>query len=348
MRALQASDAMAQAKANGELGFTQVFENAAENPLETLGQFVESALPTIAATTAGVAAAPFTAGASLALPYAVHGIQASGSKRNEIYDHIKAMPQEQLNQAPEYQALLAKGLSSEQAREELASSLVEHGGEILAAGLSSAILNRLGGLGRIGQVGKGALGSTAGKFTSELLTEPADEVFQQYMGNSAIHDIDATHSLTDGLGEAAAGGLLFGAAGGAVAAADNAYRTPNEAQVQANNDQAIDDVVNVQSEPQQAPTEQTVQTKAQVNGNVLESVLGGSDTIVYPSLEMTADTVTFMWDDALYNARSGRYQGIIRIDGCQPFCVPIHLGCKCNMGSSSNGYFTSSECVGCK
>lgn len=274
MRALQASDAMAQAKANGELGFTQVFENAAENPLETLGQFVESALPTIAATTAGVAAAPFTAGTSLALPYAVHGIQASGSKRNEIYDRIKAMPQEQLNQSPEYQALLAKGLSSEEAREELASSLVEHGGEILAAGLSGAILNRLGGLGRIGQAGKGVLGSTAGKFTSELLTEPADEVFQQYVGNSAIHDIDSTHSLTDGLGEAAAGGLLFGAAGGAVAAADNAYRTPSATQAQTHNDQAIDDVVNEQSEPQQqAQTEQTVQTKAQVNGNVLESIL---------------------------------------------------------------------------
>lgn len=76
--------------------------------------------------------------------------------------------------------------------------------------------------------------------------------------------------------------------------------------------------------------------------------VGGSDTIVYPALELTADTVTFMWDDALYKARSGRYQGIIRIEGCQPFCVPLHLGCKCNIGSSENGYFTSSECLGCK
>lgn len=31
--------------------------------------------------------------------------------------------------------------------------------------------------------------------------------------------------------------------------------------------------------------------------------VGGSDTIVYPALELTADTVTFMWDDALYKAR---------------------------------------------
>lgn len=274
MRALQASDAMAQAKANGELGFTQFFANAAENPLETLGGFAESALPTIAAATAGVAVAPFTAGASLALPAIVGGVQGAGATRNDIYDHIKAMPQEQLNQSPEYQALLATGLSPEQARENLASSLIEHGGEVLATGLSSAALSQLGGLGRIGQAGKGVLGSTAGKFTSELLTEPTDEVFQQYMGNSAIHDIDQTHSLTDGLGEAAAGGVLFGATGGAVAAADNAYRTPSATQAQANNDQVIDDVVNEQSEPkQQAQTEQTTQPKSQVNGNVLESIL---------------------------------------------------------------------------
>ncbi|WP_045414392.1 hypothetical protein [Rodentibacter pneumotropicus] len=50
-------------------------------------------------------------------------------------------------------------------------------------------------------------------------------------------------------------------------------------------------------------------------GNVTEATIeitrvGGSDTIVYPSLEMTADKVTFMWDDALYKARSGRYQGL--------------------------------------
>ncbi|PJG83751.1 hypothetical protein [Caviibacterium pharyngocola] len=75
--------------------------------------------------------------------------------------------------------------------------------------------------------------------------------------------------------------------------------------------------------------------------------MGGRDTIIYPALEVTEDTVTFMWDNALYNARSGRYQGIIRIDGCKPFCVPLHLGCKCNMGSSEQGYFTSKECVGC-
>lgn len=75
--------------------------------------------------------------------------------------------------------------------------------------------------------------------------------------------------------------------------------------------------------------------------------VGGGDTIVYPTLELTQDTAVFMWDDAIYKARSGRYQGIIRIDGCKPFCVPIHIGCKCNMGGSENGYFVSQECLGC-
>ncbi|WP_218668652.1 MuF-C-terminal domain-containing protein, partial [Rodentibacter genomosp. 2] len=270
MRALRSADAMAKAKANGELGFTQFFSNAVENPLETIGQFTESALPTIGAAVVGTAAAPVTGGASLALPFVVGGVQGAGETRNEIYDHLMAMPESQLQQSPQYQALLSQGLTPQQARSQLAGSLIEHGGEVLATGLSSAALSQLGGLARIGQVGKGVLGSTAGKFASELITEPTDEVFQQFMGNKAINDIDPTHSLSDGLGEAAAGGLLFGAAGGAIAAADNAYRKPSEEQIQANSDQAVDDIAN-NTQPEPQPT----QPKSPVNGNVLESVLAG-------------------------------------------------------------------------
>lgn len=76
--------------------------------------------------------------------------------------------------------------------------------------------------------------------------------------------------------------------------------------------------------------------------------VGGHTTITYPAFEVTDSSVTFMWDEALYNARKGRYQGIIRMDGCKPICVPIHLDtCTCSMGSSENGYFTSSECLEC-
>lgn len=75
--------------------------------------------------------------------------------------------------------------------------------------------------------------------------------------------------------------------------------------------------------------------------------IGGKETIVYPALEITADEVTFMWDDAFYKSRQGRYQGIIRIEGCKPICVPLYLGCKCDIGNSINGYFTSTECLEC-
>lgn len=76
--------------------------------------------------------------------------------------------------------------------------------------------------------------------------------------------------------------------------------------------------------------------------------VGGDTTITYLAFDVTESSVTFMWDDALYNSRKGRYQGIIRIDGCKPICVPIHLDtCTCTMGSSENGYFTSSECLEC-
>ncbi|QLB21596.1 hypothetical protein A6B43_08690 [Vespertiliibacter pulmonis] len=78
LRQFIAARKMAEAKANGESGFTQFFANAAENPLETVGQFAESALPTVVATGAGVAAAPITGGASLALPFLVGGVQGAG------------------------------------------------------------------------------------------------------------------------------------------------------------------------------------------------------------------------------------------------------------------------------
>ncbi|QLB21595.1 hypothetical protein A6B43_08685 [Vespertiliibacter pulmonis] len=183
-----------------------------------------------------------------------------------------AMPEEQLSQNPQYQALLAKGLSPAHARTELASSFIEHGGEVLATGVSSAVLSGVGGLGRIGQVGKGMLGSTAGKFVSEAVTEPADEVFQQFMGNKAIHDIDPTHSLTDGLGEAAAGGLLFGVAGGGVAAADSAYRTSQQQAKQSEaSDDTIDEVISSTKTSEQA--NQPNQTTNTVQEQALEKVL---------------------------------------------------------------------------
>ncbi|PJG83755.1 LPD38 domain-containing protein [Caviibacterium pharyngocola] len=222
LRALKMAEASAQAKANGETGFTQFLENAWDNPIEALGQFAESALPTIASAVAGTAAAPFTGGASLTLPFMVGGVQGAGAARNDIFDYIMAMPEEQLSQAPQYQALLAQGMGKHQARTALASSLKEHGGEVLATGVSSAALNALGGLGRLGQAGRGVASSATGKFLSEAITEPVDEVFQTAMANKAIRDVDSTKSITDDLGEAAAAGLLFGAAGGAIAGVDQA------------------------------------------------------------------------------------------------------------------------------
>lgn len=84
------------------------------------------------------------------------------------------------------------------------------------------------------------------------------------------------------------------------------------------------------------------------NINIELTRIGGGETIVYPAFEVGENSVTFMWDYAIHNAPKGRYQGIIRADGCKPICVPIHVDtCTCSMGSSENGYFVSKECVGC-
>lgn len=80
----------------------------------------------------------------------------------------------------------------------------------------------------------------------------------------------------------------------------------------------------------------------------LTRVGGNGDTIVYPAFETTESSITFMWDDMLYKARKGRYQGIIRMENCPPKCVPIHLDtCTCTMGRSENEYFVSKECKEC-
>lgn len=80
----------------------------------------------------------------------------------------------------------------------------------------------------------------------------------------------------------------------------------------------------------------------------LTRVGGNSDTLVYPAFDVTDHSITFMWDNALYTARKGRWQGIIRMGDCKPICVPIHLDtCTCTMGANENGYFISKECTEC-
>lgn len=68
----------------------------------------------------------------------------------------------------------------------------------------------------------------------------------------------------------------------------------------------------------------------------------------YPALEVTSDSVTFMWDETLHKAPGGRYQGIIRAGNCKPICVAVHLDtCTCTMSGHASDYFESSECEGC-
>lgn len=68
----------------------------------------------------------------------------------------------------------------------------------------------------------------------------------------------------------------------------------------------------------------------------------------YPAHEVTKDSVSFMWDDTLYKAPSGRYQGIIRAGKCKPICVAVHIDtCTCTMSGHASDYFESSECEDC-
>lgn len=80
----------------------------------------------------------------------------------------------------------------------------------------------------------------------------------------------------------------------------------------------------------------------------LKRVGGGSDTYIYPALEVERDYITFMWDDTLYRAPGGRYQGIIKAGSCKPICVAVHLDtCTCTMSGNVSDYFYPNECGDC-
>lgn len=68
-------------------------------------------------------------------------------------------------------------------------------------------------------------------------------------------------------------------------------------------------------------------------------------TVIYPALSFENGQVCFAWDKVLWNAKSGRYRGIIRAKGCKPLCVGLHIGCPCTMGKSQNVYFD--DCAEC-
>lgn len=68
----------------------------------------------------------------------------------------------------------------------------------------------------------------------------------------------------------------------------------------------------------------------------------------YPAHEVTADSITFMWDSTLHKAPGGRYQGIIRAGNCKPICVAVHLDtCTCTMSGNISDYIDSKECEDC-
>ncbi|WP_439327584.1 MuF-C-terminal domain-containing protein [Lonepinella sp. BR2357] len=272
---------IALAKAKGESGWGASWENFVDNPLTTIGDIAESVLPSVAVGVGAAALAPETAGMSLvaAAPMILGGIQGAGETRKDINDHIMAMSQAELNKSPVYLQYIAEGLTPEQARIATATSWTEHGGEVLANGLSSAALERLGGFMKLGKTG-GVLNSAGGRFARELGTETADETFQQLTTNKAIHDVDNSHRLTSDLGSAAFGGLLGGGLGGGVAYAQERLahnfggeQTGSE-QAQMQSDQVVNDIVH------QTPTDTTNTAETQpkntavnVNNTALDNVL---------------------------------------------------------------------------
>jgi len=256
----QNAQRLALDKQLGGTGFTASLANFFENPLTTGGDVAESVLPGIAVGIGAAYLAPATGGVSLAAaaPMILGGVQGAGETRNEINDHIMAMPQEALDASPLYLQYLFQGHSPESARVALATSLKEHGGEVLMNGLSSAALERLGGFLPVGRAGS-ALNSAGGRFGREFVTETADEMAQQVTTNKAISDIDNAHSLTDNLGAAAFGGMLGGGLGGGVAY--GMQRMMNSGKQETNQD---DELINSLAEPQATqPAQPTTQTQAQ-------------------------------------------------------------------------------------
>lgn len=71
--------------------------------------------------------------------------------------------------------------------------------------------------------------------------------------------------------------------------------------------------------------------------------------VIYPALSLDDDEVVFAWDDVLWHAPHGRYEGRLLVSGMSgcKMCVPFQIGSHCSLGQVSGVALSHNRCVGC-
>ncbi len=228
--------AEAVAEAEGEIRkFTTVVSETATDPA-LLPSFLAEQVPNLAvqglfgnavkAAALRAGAKPFTAGAlGTGAAVGTGGAMQAADAGGDTFDFIASMSDEQADWAGNeaYQALIAEGVSDEDAREQVNLELARLAAA--RAGATSIAIQTLFPWARtierslVGKPGvSGAqtmLGGSARGLIGESLSNAAEEAAIPFYRNMSVRQLDESQSLSDGTGEAAGMGLMFGAFGAA-------------------------------------------------------------------------------------------------------------------------------------
>lgn len=264
----------------------QITENLKERPLDAVAELGGNIAPSVAGVVAGTAASATGVGAAAGVPIALASLgigaaQSGGAVRDDIYTTTMQMTTKELEQySPAYQELIKQGVSPEDAKRTVATSLADNWGEFLGATALGAAANFIpaGGAGKnfiTKALGQLAYSPERGLFNNALregVVEAGTEAWQQRLSNSAIKDqVDTRRDLNQGVGEAAVIGGVVGT-GISAGAGSLVHSRMNQGETQAPQS-SVDQAINPtqQSQPAAEPA-------SQVQGNPATEQVQGQPT----------------------------------------------------------------------
>jgi len=172
-------------------------------------------------------------------------VQQGASVGEETYRRVAELPEETLAQSPEYQARVARGMSAEEARQEIALSAARKA--TAAAAAISAGTASLGGLektllGSADEITGGIIKRTLKSAAGEGLQEGAEEGGGQLAQNIAVGAADINADPFAGVGAATGQGAVLGAAFAAPAGALRRGAPPTEIQTEADTRKPLESI----------------------------------------------------------------------------------------------------------
>ena len=245
----------------------QITENLKERPLDSVAELLGNIAPSTAGVIAGTAASATGAGASVGVPLmaaslGAGALQSGGAVRDDIYTTTMQLTDQELSQySPMYQGLIKSGMSPEEAKRTVATSLSDNWGEFLGATALGAAASFIpaGGAGRnivtkaLGQLAYSPERGVINNALREGLVEAGTEAWQQRLSNSAVKDtVDTRRDLNQGVAESAVLGGVIGSAisAGAGSALHAAHGGNGNTETVTQNESPIEQALN--------PTEQAV------------------------------------------------------------------------------------------